>query len=258
MGLRVNFKTLTLIWEKRKAWKIKGESSNYIQTTDSITDQTEFPNTHPPSVPFTFTPLRQRATGSSSQQLLNLGRKLQPLPVTTPSTAPSRGLGGRFTRRGVALHRRKTTFEATVNQQSTWRCYGVNVLGHSMPLGSVVRRGMWPRPSCASPWGTPCRRSVHSVQRMRKPLLTLRSGGEQEWGRFSGRASWRKNLWLWTLWICVMMFREGERPLGRHRDASGYYLLADNRGWEVGLLVGFSWNISRGAKGKKPGTYRPS
>ena len=125
----------------------------------------------------TFTRLRHRATGSSSQQLVNLGRKLQPLPVTTPSTAPSRGLGGRVTRRGVALHRRRTTIEATVNQQSTWRCYGVNVLGHSMPLGSVVRRGMWPRPSCATPWGTPCWRSVHSVQRMRKPLLTWRSGG---------------------------------------------------------------------------------
>lgn len=171
MGLRVNFKTLTLIWEKRKAWKIKGESSNYIRTTDSITDRTEFPNTHPPRVLFTFTLLRHRATGSSPQQLLNHGRKLQPLPVTTPSTAPSRGLGGRFTRRGVALHRRKNAFEATVNQQSTWRCYGVNVLGHSVPLGSVVRRGTWPRPSCASPWSTPCWSSVHSVQRMRKPLL---------------------------------------------------------------------------------------
>ena len=177
MGLRVNFEILTLIWEKRKAWKIKSESSSCIQTTDSITDQTEFPNTQPPRVPFTFTPLGHRAPGSSSQQLLNRGWKLQPLPVTTPSTAPSRGLGGRFTRRGVALHRRKTAFQASINQQLTSPCYGVEVLGHSVPLGSVVRRGPWPRQSCDSPWGTPCWRGVHSVQRMRKPLLTLRSGG---------------------------------------------------------------------------------
>ena len=262
MGLRVNFKILTLIWGKRKAWKIKSESSSYIQTTDSITDQTEFPNTHPPRVPFTFTPLGHRAPGSSSQQLLNRGWKLQPLPVTTPSTAPSRGLGGRFTRRGVALHRRKKKPQATssqhrhVTESKFWgiQCPSAALSGGERGRARVaIPRGVRHVGGVSIPyrgWG-----SLYS--RCRAVALSHRWWGARM-GAFLWRASWRKDVWLWTLWICVMVFREAERPLERHRDASGCYLLADNREWEVGLLAGSSWNIPRGAKGKKSGTYRPS
>lgn len=69
---------------------------------------------------------------------------------------------------------------------------------------------------------------------MRKPLLPLRSGGpvsgvgSKNGGVSLGGLLRERVFGSETLWICVMMFTEAERPLERHRDASGYYLLADN------------------------------
>ncbi|KAG8506595.1 hypothetical protein J0S82_002267, partial [Galemys pyrenaicus] len=42
---------------------------------------------------------------------------------------------------GVVLRTRKTTLEAAVSQESTWRCYGSGALEHSAPLSTALSGG---------------------------------------------------------------------------------------------------------------------
>lgn len=72
------------------------ESSNYLQPNKLFhPDHTHSPSTHPPGPPITSAALQHTAATTSRQQLLTRGWEPQRLPVTTPSTAPSRGLGRR-------------------------------------------------------------------------------------------------------------------------------------------------------------------
>uniref|UniRef100_A0A8C9GRR1 Uncharacterized LOC111535748 n=1 Tax=Piliocolobus tephrosceles TaxID=591936 RepID=A0A8C9GRR1_9PRIM len=85
-------------------------------------------------------------------------------------------------------------------------------------------------------------------------------GGEQGWGRFSGRANWRRGLWICSLRIWVIPFRDTEGPLGKNQ---GRLRLSPGRyhrmrsGEMSGWLQAFPRTYHKGRRRRNQGCASP-